>query len=146
MANLGGDPSFRPSPDLVRNLTRQLSSCPKETTSLPLPEITHELLQNKLNRGPSTKATGEDGLNYYVLKLAGYSHFSWLRSCMHSILKHNAPPEWSHALLAVLFKNGDPREPQNYRPICLIQSLQKLTAAFLNDQLRQFSDKFSLTH
>ena len=146
MANLGGDPNFRPCPDLVRNLTRHLPSCPKETTALPLPEITDEWLQNKLNRGPSTKATGEDGLNYYVLKLAGSSYFSWLRSCMHAVLKNTAPPEWSHALLALLFKKGDPRDPQNYRPICLIQSLQKLTAAFLNDQLVQFSEKFSLIH
>ena len=65
---------------------------------------------------------------------------------MHAILKNTAPPECSHALLALLFKKGGPRDPQNYRPICLIPSLQTLTAAFLNDQLVQFSEKFSLIH
>ena len=104
MANLGGDPNFRPCPDLVRSVTRHLPSCPTEITSLPLPEITDEWLQNKLNRGPSTKATGEDCLNYYVLKLDGSSYLSWLCSCMHAILKNTAPPESSHALLALLFK------------------------------------------
>ena len=69
-----------------------IPSCPKETTSLPLPEITDEWLQNKLNRGPSTIARGEDSLNYYTLKLAGSSYFSWLRSCMHAVLKNTAPP------------------------------------------------------
>ena len=92
MANLGGDPSFRPCPDLVYNPTRHRPSWRTETTSLPLPEITDEWLQNKLNSGPSTKARGEDGLNYYVLKLAGSSYFSWLRSCVHAILKNTAPP------------------------------------------------------
>ena len=44
MANLGGDRSLRSCPDLVRNLTRHHPRCPKETTSLPLPEITDEWL------------------------------------------------------------------------------------------------------
>ena len=75
----------------MRNLTRHLPSCPRETASLPLPEITDKWLWNQLNHSPSTKATGEDGLNYEVLKLAGSSYLSCLRSCMHAILKNTTP-------------------------------------------------------
>ena len=117
MDSLRGDPSFRPCPDLVRSLTRHLPSCPKGTTSLPLPDITDEWLQKTLDRGPSTKATGEEVLNYYVLKLADSSYFPWLCSCMHAILKNTAPPpEWSHTLLALLFKKRGPHRPPRLSP------------------------------
>ena len=87
----------------------------------------------KLNSGPSTKATGGQGINYYVLKVAGPAFYPSIRSSTQAIFDANAPTKWSHALLPSSSNKGNRKNPQNYRLVCLIQTLQKLAVAVFND-------------
>ena len=45
------------------------------------------------------------------------------------------PTEWSTASVAMLFKKGDPADPNNYRPICLLSIAYKLFASLLKQRL-----------
>ena len=125
-------------------LTEHILVFPAHTKSLPLCDISDAWIQAKLHCGPSTKATGKDSIYYYVLKLAGPAIYPWIRCSMEAIFDAKAPPEWSHDLLALVYKKGDSKDPKTYRPICPIQCLQKLAAAFLKDQFVQYSTEFSL--
>ena len=48
--------------------------------------------------------------------------------------------------MCLLYKKGDTREPSNYRPICLIQTLVKLTAVSQCQQLSEETRQNELLH
>ena len=103
-------------------------------------------LQNITGRSKPTKATGEDEINYYVLSLLPPSLQQFLLSAIHYILLSGPPHEWSRARVCLLYRKGDKTDPANYRPICLIQTLVKLAAAWQCEQLTALTQQHRLIH
>ena len=66
----GSGSTFFPDTKLLDDLLSTVPQCPRKTPSQPLPDITQKWLQKKLAGGPATKATGDDGLKYYILRMA----------------------------------------------------------------------------
>ena len=59
----------------------------------------------------------------------------WLLDlCNHCWHTKTVPEEWSTASVAMLFKKGDPADPNNYRPICLQSIAYKLFASLLKQR------------
>jgi hypothetical protein len=58
------------------------------------------------------------------------------------VLRENAPPpdSWKEAVISVIFKDGDPQLPNNYRPISMIPLLCKLFSRLVLKRIRQTLD------
>ena len=55
------------------------------------------------------------------------------------------PESWTVGIIKPLYKNkGDPKNPENYRPITLISCLGKVFTAVLNNRLCLISDEFKI--
>ncbi len=50
------------------------------------------------------------------------------------------PEEWGQGLLVLLYKDGDKRDPYNYRGITLLSVVSKAFAALVNSRLIDFGD------
>ena len=66
-ATLVDDPSLQRDPKLLNNETRHIPVCLDQTPSILLREVSDAWIQSKLNSGVSTRGTGEDGIEYYLL-------------------------------------------------------------------------------
>ena len=90
-------------------------------------EITWEEVLNALTLCKKNKAPGEDGIpsEFYVNLPQNWKLF--LATLLNKILRDELTPDaWSIALVNMLFKKGDASNPDNYRPIALMNSLVKI--------------------
>ena len=88
-------------------------------------ENSQENIDGMISRLPNGTAAGSDGICYEMLK-AGSKETS---SCLTALwaacgrIAHT-PMDLRTGLLVPIYKKGDPEIPSNYRPICLLLSLQ----------------------
>jgi len=77
-----------------------------------------------------------------MLKSGGHTLKHALLSLYNTMLQPNTPPpkSWQHTLIKVLYKSGDHRLPQNYRPIATIPILYKLFSRLLYNRLEPILD------
>ncbi|MCW4343991.1 MAG: reverse transcriptase family protein [Candidatus Thiodiazotropha endolucinida] len=54
------------------------------------------------------------------------------------------PESWSVGVIKPIYKKGDPKLPQNYRPITILSCLGKLFTSVINNRLREFADKYDI--
>ena len=99
----------------------------------PVDDVSVEEIRTQLKKMKSRKAADEGGV---VAELLFYSSDSLLRvvaDIFTAVLKpHTTVPEyWKASSIRVLFKKGDDRYPENYRPICIIPILYKLFSRVL---------------
>ena len=146
LSDLGGDPHFVVNQQLLNQFIQNLPKCPGGTASAPLDMPALTWLQNITGRSKPTKSTGEDEINYYIVSLLPPSLQRFLLSAIHYILLNAPPPEWSRVRVCLLYKKGDKTDPANYRPICLIQTLVKLAAAWQCEQVTALTPQHRLIH
>ena len=149
LSKLGGDPDFTASEDTLSQYISLIPKCPPSSKNQELPLPTLEWLNSVSHKAPPSKATGEDEMNYYIVSLLPDALQLLLLRAIHCILLHAPrppPPSWSKARVCLLFKKGDTREPTNYRPICLIQTLVKFTAVWQCQQLTRVTKTHGLLH
>ena len=56
-------------------------------------------------------------------------------------LSEKTPEEWAKGVISLLYKEGDPRDPLNYRGITLLSVVAKLFASVLNRRLMSFCEE-----
>ena len=88
------------------------------------------------------KAPGLDRISNEMIK---YS-FDFLKNCyvklFNLILKTGIVPRiWCKGLIAPVHKKGDPSNPDNFRPICVLSYLSKFLANILNSRLMDVCKK-----
>ena len=68
------------------------------------------------------------------------------RECLNVILTSDTrvPLSWVGGIVRFLFKKGDASDPNNYRPICLQDTVYKLLTAILTDRLYRLSEMHGL--
>lgn len=55
------------------------------------------------------------------------------------------PDSWTLGSIKPIFKNkGDPKDPNNYRPITLLSSFGKLFTTIINNRLHNFAEKYNI--
>ena len=81
----------------------------------------------------SNKAGYENGVIIEMFVHASDIFIGILADLFSSIMKpETAVPEyWKISSIRVLFKKGDDRLPENYRPICIIPIIYKLSSRIL---------------
>ena len=78
-----------------------------------------------------------------IVKLANQEICKDLANCINeSIKKNELPNELKAADITPIFKNKDPLNKENYRPISVLPTVSKIFERVLFDQLAKFSNTF----
>ena len=56
------------------------------------------------------------------------------------LMTRKSPQEWKHALVALIYKSGDAKLAENYRPISLLNAGYKIYASMLQYRLQKALD------
>ena len=126
------DPSPRP---LILNTG-------EEKLSLRL--LSREDVIRAIKRLKTNKAAGLDGITNKMLKYSMIFIASKLLSLFNSmILKGEFMDEWKEAKIKAIYKNsGDPKMPDNYRPISLLSCISKLFERCVHPQIYDTLEPF----
>ena len=85
----------------------------------------------------NSKAPGHDNILNEFIKITKQTMIPIYVSLFNIIIQTSLIPEsWSIGKIRPIFKNnGNPLDPNNYRPITILNCLNKLFTAVLNDRL-----------
>ena len=102
-----------------------------------IPAFTWKEFQAELNGMKFGKSADRAGISAEMLKHGGEALGRTLLKLFNDIILPDAvPPEaWRRTSLTVIFKDGDPTEPSNYRPIAVIPLMYKLFSRLLRRRL-----------
>ena len=107
------------------------------TSEFNLQEIREILRAMKRN-----KASGPDEIPMEVFKLMNDENLEVLVDIINEWWNQSTFPEnLLNALVASLYKKGDPKQQKNYRPISLLNSIYKIYAAVLKKRLAEAIDE-----
>jgi hypothetical protein len=111
-------------------------SCEVELTLLPITENETMCLINSVRADCSV---GPDGISSKIIKLAKKELVYPLTHLINiSIATGVFPKSLKDAFIVPLHKEGDCQEPQNYRPIAILNVLSKLYERAVNIQLMRY--------
>jgi len=102
-----------------------------------VPAFTDNELVKALKTLKNGKCKDTVGVRAEMLKNTGNNMRKVLLDLFNSILQGtlDTPKSWKRSVITVLYKSGDPTEPKNYRPICIIPLLYKLFSKLLYSRL-----------
>ena len=88
------------------------------------------------------KAADSSGIVVEMLQAGGTALREAIAELFTDVLNgEEDPASWRETRLKVLYKKGDPKLPENYRPIAVISILYKVFARVVNQRLREKFDK-----
>jgi hypothetical protein len=97
------------------------------TTSLSEITLTETETENVLRSLNLEKASGPDGISNRILREASHELSQPLCDLFNaSLLRRKVPSTWKVAHVSAIFKKGDSSLPNNYRPISLLNTIEKV--------------------
>lgn len=91
----------------------------------------------------NNKAPGEDGIVAEMLKYGQEALVSILCKLLNKCLEESSIPEnWNNASVVILFKKGDKKLLENYRPISLLSVLYKLLTKIITTRISVKLDEY----
>lgn len=101
-------------------------------------DITIEEFDLMINNLSSNTSPGPNNLNGATIIHAKYFH-THLHKVFSIFYKHRfTPVEWKDSLTRLIFKQGDPENFSNYRPICLLNLEYKAFSWIINKKLQKY--------
>ena len=96
-------------------------------------EVTVDEIRRSLQKMKPRKAADDQGIIAELMAHGSDRLLETLASLFTSILKPDSvvPEYWKASSIRILFKKGDERQPENYRPICIVPILYKLFSRVL---------------
>jgi hypothetical protein len=92
-----------------------------------------------LTKFKNNKPTGEDLLNMELFKYATVEFKTRLLAFFNRILNGESPPEsWNKAIVVLIYKKGDKKNPKNYRGISLLNSGYNIYTKLLHHKIYTF--------
>jgi hypothetical protein len=92
-------------------------------------------LANK-RAGIRFRSPGSDSIPNEFLKNQPYGAVCATAQCFSQILEQETPPlAWSKSITVMVYKKGDIMNPNNYRPIALLNTYLKLFTQILHDRI-----------
>ena len=121
------------------SLYSKVNRAPGDTTIKPkidrsnIHKISKEEVQTQLKTMRKNKCADEAGLVKEALDYGGIELAEELADIFNQILFRTSaiPQSWRMSKISILFKKGDRRLPENYRPICIIPIIYKLFSRVL---------------
>ena len=109
----------------------------------PVPPFTMRELIEGLKTLKSKKCADTAGVRAEMLKKGGEHLSEKLLELYNVILSGTMQPptSWRHSVISVIYKSGNAKEPQNYRPICIIPVLYKLFSKLMYKRLYPILDQ-----
>lgn len=105
-------------------------------------EIGENEMRKYLNELSSKKATGSDRIPAKIWKELKFSHCKLLTEQFNKIIREgNYPNILKLAKVIPIYKKGDKTDANNYRPISLLPTLNKLFERIIYDQLYSFLER-----
>ena len=97
-----------------------------------------EEIRAQLKKMKKGKAADETGIVSELLCEASAELVKTIADIFTSILKpgESIPPAWKSSSIRVLFKKGDPRLPENYRPVCIIPIIYKIFSKVICERIK----------
>lgn len=135
----GGGPVNPPKTALeqVLDSVKHSSKCPPSALpSLSNTSVSVEEISRALSRMPSGRSPGPDGIPIELYRKFRTIFLPLLSRLFCTILSlQSTPHNFTLGVVTFLFKSGDPRRPENYRPITLLNSDYKLFAKILSNRI-----------
>ena len=117
-----------------------------DRTSHPNPITEKEILDN-ITKRKSKKAAYTDKIKNEIIKASSKPLLNVYLKLFNLVLKSEIfPSNWCEGLITPIFKNGDRKDTNNYRGICVSSCLGKLFCAILNQRLFKFIETNKLLH
>ena len=100
-------------------------------------------VRNSLKNLKNNKAPGENGISNEFLKNLPDYWVLILNILFNKIIEYEyVPDSWSKIIVTMLYKNkGCKLDPENYRPIALMNSLTKVFTGIVNVRLNEWCEK-----
>jgi hypothetical protein len=111
-----------------------------------LPEIKDNEVQKIIDKLPSGKATGEDGIPYEVIKKIPSSAVKVLTNVINASIKlSHFPTPWKHSTIKCIPKKGGKKlKTSQFRPISLLSNLGKVVERVVAEHLNKIIDDMAL--
>ena len=95
-------------------------------------------VQEAINKLKSNKAPGPDGAITELFKYLDNDNITTLTRCLNIFWQtKEVPKDFTNAYIASIFKKGDHENPENYRPISLLNTTYKIFAYILKMRLAE---------
>ena len=107
--------------------------------------INREDVQKKLKNLNPNKSPGPDKLHSRILKEL-YSVLNKPLAILfqNTLKKGKLPDEWKHTIVTAIFKKGDKRKPNNYRPVSLTCIICKIIESIIRDKIMEYMENNNL--
>ena len=105
-------------------------------------DITLVEVEDSVRRLKNGKSPGSDGIVSELLKNGGkVMKQCLLHLCNLAFRKAEVPMDWLRGVVVPLYKDGDKRDPLNYRPVTLLSIVGKVYTGVLQERLLQWCEK-----
>ena len=120
-----------------RSTTSSNASLQKKDVITSVPKFNDKDLEDGLRSLKSGKAKDGKGFLAEMLRVKSEKLKEVLLELLNAVLDVDAPTpaEWHENVLKIVFKGGDAKQANNYRPICVIPVLYKLFVTMLHKRL-----------
>ncbi|MCG8112265.1 MAG: reverse transcriptase domain-containing protein [Candidatus Thiodiazotropha taylori] len=108
--------------------------------------ITDDEVKSNVKMLKNNKAAGPDSVINEHIKTTVHIMLPVYTKLFNIILNSGIIPEsWTIGIIKPIFKNkGDPKLPENYRPITLLSCFGKLFTSIINNRLQKFAEKYNV--
>ena len=112
----------------------------------PLPHFTRDFFNLLLSSAKPHTAPGFDDTSLYLFSISPPDIQTYIYSLCSLLIADHIPFHWLKAKNFLLYKNGDPHNPTNYRPIALLNTLYKIIASYGAHTLTYYATTYHLTN
>jgi len=104
--------------------------------------FTADEVKEQLRKIAKKKASDSAGMVAELLQAGSSTLAQVIADLFNAVLKPipEIPDVWRESCVKILFKKGDPKKPDNYRPITLLRILYKLFSRMLHGRIQQILD------
>lgn len=108
--------------------------------------ITESEIEKAIKNLKNNKSSGLDNIKNEHIKVSSTVMLPIYTKLFNLIFDHGFIPEsWSVGTIKPIYKHkGDPKMPENYRPITILSCLGKLFTAVINNRLNEFAEENDL--
>ena len=102
-------------------------------------------VESSLGRCKDKQAAGEDGIPNEFYENLPQNWKLFMVSLFNKIMKEECMPiKWSEVWVKMLYKKGQTRNPENYRPISLVNSITKIFTQIIFTRLNNWCEHYNL--